>query len=177
MELPPLGRLSAATHAAPMQLKATVLAVDVDAVQLTTRGDDPIALLESSITDDLAPALTWFAWRTLALSALAGAVGALLLPGRHWWTAAAGAAGGAMAVGLLLAATWAPYDRAAFDEPTFHGELERVPVLLDAAERNLGELEQVRGASTRCRTAWRACTPPAPESSPARAQETPPSCT
>src|SRR5688572_8223771 len=73
VELPPLGQLSASTHAAPMRLKATVLAVDVDAVQLTARGDDPIALLESSITKDLAPALRWFAWRTLALSALAGA--------------------------------------------------------------------------------------------------------
>jgi len=145
VELPPLGQLSASTHAAPMRLKATVLAVDVDAVQLTARGDDPIALLESSITKDLGPSLRWFAWRTLALSALAGAVGALLLPGRHWWTAAAGAVGGATAVAALLGATWAPYDRAAFDEPTFHGELVRVPGLLDAAERNLGDLEAVRG--------------------------------
>jgi len=145
VELPPLGQLSASTHAAPMRLKATVLAVDVDAVQLTARGDDPIALLESSITKDLGPSLRWFAWRTLALSALAGAVGALLLPGRHWWTAAAGAVGGASAVAALLGATWAPYDRAAFDEPTFHGELVRVPGLLDAAERNLGDLEAVRG--------------------------------
>jgi Icc-related predicted phosphoesterase len=145
VELPPLGQLTAATHAAPLRLKATVLEVDVDAVQLTARGDDPLALLEASITDDLAPALRWFAWRTLALSAVAGAVGALLLPGRRWWTAASGAVGGTTAVALLLGAVWAPYDRAAFEEPTFHGELVRVPGLLDAAERNLGDLEEVRG--------------------------------
>src|SRR5688572_16325850 len=53
VELPPLGQLSAATHAAPLGLKATVLAVDVDAVQLTASGADPIGYLEASVTDDL----------------------------------------------------------------------------------------------------------------------------
>jgi len=145
VELPPLGRLTAATHAAPLRLKATVVAVDVDAVQVTASGAEPLTSLEASITRDLEPALTRFATRALLLSGLAGALGALLLPGRHWWTAASGAVGGATAVGLLMAVTWAPYDRDAFAEPTFHGELVRVPGLLDAAERSLGDLEEVRG--------------------------------
>jgi predicted phosphodiesterase len=49
-----------------------------------------------------------------------------------------------VAVGALLAATWAPYDIDAFAEPQLSGELERVPGLLVAAERNLAGIDQVR---------------------------------
>lgn len=145
VELPPLGRLSAATHQAPLGLRATVVRVDIEAVQAAAAQGDPVVVLDRAIRDDLGPALGRFARRMLALSALAGAVGALLLPGRRWWTALVGGTAGAGAIGVLLLATWAPYDREAFAEPTFHGELARVPDLLAAAERNLGDLDEVRG--------------------------------
>jgi Icc-related predicted phosphoesterase len=145
VELPPLGQIEAATHRAPLGLRATVLAVDVDAVQRTATGADPVSAIERSVTGDLGPAVTRFAWRTVGLSAIAGAIGALVLPRRHWWTIVSGGGAGALVVAALLAATWAPYDREAFNEPTFHGELVRVPGLLEAAERNLGGIEEVRG--------------------------------
>ena len=49
-----------------------------------------------------------------------------------------------LAVGALLAATWAPYDIDAFAEPQLSGELERVPDLLVTARRNLDEIDHVR---------------------------------
>jgi predicted phosphodiesterase len=75
---------------------------------------------------------------------VAGGLAAMVLPRRRWWYAVAGSTGGLLVIGGLLATTWGPYDIDAFAEPQLSGELVRVPGLLDAAERNLGEIEQVR---------------------------------
>jgi predicted phosphodiesterase len=144
VELPPLGRLQAATHWAPLALTARVLAVDIDAAQRATQGADPVAELRMQVDAALPGVLRTFVLRSLLAAAVAGALIALALPGRHWWYAAAGSVGGLLAVGGLLVATWAPYDIDAFAEPQLSGELERVPGLLVAAERNLEGIDQVR---------------------------------
>ena len=144
VELPPLGRLRAATHRAPLQLTARVLSIDIDAAQRATRGVDPVASLRRDVDRALPDVLRTFVLRALLAAALAGALVALALPGRHWWYAVAGSAGGLLAVGSLLLATWAPYDIDAFEEPKLSGELQRVPGLLVAAQRNLEGIDQVR---------------------------------
>lgn len=144
VELPPLGRLRAATHRAPLAMTARVLAIDIDAAQRATRGADPVGSLRRSVDDALPDVLRRFVVRSLLAAAVAGALLALVLPGRTWWYAAAGSVGGLAAVGGLLLATWVPYDIDAFAEPELSGELERVPGLLVAAERNLEGIDQVR---------------------------------
>jgi predicted phosphodiesterase len=142
--LPPLGRVTADTHDAPLAVGARVLTVDVEAAQRTIADADPIAALQEEITDDLPVAFTGFLRHVLLFAAGTGAVAALLLPGRGLWHAVPGAVGGAGAVAALLYATWAPYDLDAFQEPTFEGELARAPGLIAAAERNLRDLDAVR---------------------------------
>lgn len=144
VELPPLGRLRAATHPAPLQLTARVLAVDIDAVQRATAGADPVAALRAGVEEALPGVLRDFATRALLAATVAGALVAFLLPRRRWWYAAAGATGGLVTVSGLLLATWAPYDIDAFGEPKLSGELQRVPGLLVAVERNLEGIDQVR---------------------------------
>lgn len=142
--LPPLGRVTADTHDAPLTVGARVLTLDVESAQQTIGGADPIAALQVDITEDLPAAFRRFVQHVLLFAAGTGAVAALLLPGRGLWHALPGAAGGALAVAALLFATWAPYDLDAFEEPTFEGELARAPGLIAAAERNLRDLEVVR---------------------------------
>jgi Icc-related predicted phosphoesterase len=142
--LPPLGRLSAATHGAPVELTARVLAIDIEAAQRSTQGVDPVAGVRADVEAALPDVLRAFALRSLAAAALVGGVVALAVLRRHWWYAVAGAAGGVLAVGSLLVATWVPYDIDAFEEPHLSGELRRVPGLLVAAERNLSGLDEVR---------------------------------
>lgn len=144
VELPPLGRLEAATHPAPVQLTARVLAVDIDAAQRATQGADPVSVLRRDVDAAMPDVLRTFVLRSLLAAAAVGGLIALALPGRHWWYAAAGGGGGVVAVGALLLATWLPYDIDAFEEPHLHGELRRVPGLLAAAERNLEGIDQVR---------------------------------
>jgi len=144
VELPPLGRLRAATHRAPLELHARVLAIDIDAAQDATKGPDPVGSLRRDVDEALPGVLRAFALRALVAAALVGGLVALALPGRHWWFALAGSSGGALAVGGLLVSAWVPYDIDAFAEPQLSGELERVPGLLVAAERNLDGIDQVR---------------------------------
>lgn len=145
IELPPLGRLTAATHSMPVRLGASVQEVDIGAAQRAASGADPLDSLRAQIIDDLPDAIRSLVLRAVALSALAGAAAALLLPGRRLWHAVPGALGGAIGVAGVLAGAWLPYDLDAFGEPTFEGELVRVPGLIVAAERNLDDLEAVRG--------------------------------
>lgn len=144
VELPPLGRVQADTHMAPLRLTARVLAVDIDAAQRATHGPDPVGALREDVADALPGVLRAFVLRALLAAALAGGIVALALPGRHWWYAAAGSAGGLVAVAVLLVGTWVPYDIDAFDEPQLSGELERVPGLLVAVQENLQGIEEVR---------------------------------
>lgn len=144
VELPPLGRVQAGTHTAPLRLTARVLAVDIDAAQRATQGADPVEALREDVAGALPGVLRAFVLRALLAAALVGGIVALALPGRHWWYAAAGAAGGLLAVALLLVGTWVPYDIDAFEEPQLSGELRRVPGLLAAAQDNLQGIEEVR---------------------------------
>jgi Icc-related predicted phosphoesterase len=144
IELPPLGRLSADTHAMPVRLGARVVEVDIGAAQRAARGPEPFDTLQRQIIDDLPDALRALVLRTVLWSALAGAIAVMLLPGRRPSHALPGAVGGALAVSVVLAGAWLPYDLDAFREPTFEGELTRVPGLIVAAERNLDDLDAVR---------------------------------
>src|SRR5690606_13517576 len=94
VELPPLGRIRAETHRAPVAMRARVLSVDVEATQTAIRGRDPLDALQADITEDLPGALADWARHTLLFAAVAGAVAGLLLPGRGWWHAVPGAVGG-----------------------------------------------------------------------------------
>jgi predicted phosphodiesterase len=144
VELPPLGRVRAHTHMAPVRLTARVLAVDIDAAQQATHGADPVGALREDVADALPSVLRAFVLRALLAAALVGGIVALALPGRHWWYAAAGSSGGLLAVVVLLVGTWVPYDIDAFEEPQLSGELERVPGLLAAVQENLEGIEEVR---------------------------------
>lgn len=144
VELPPLGRIHADTHRAPLAVRARVLSVDVEATQSAIQGREPLDALQADITEDLPGAFTAWVRHTLLFAAGTGAVAGLLLPGRGRWHAIPGAVGGVGAVAILLVATWAPYDLDAFSEPTLEGELVRAPGLIQAAERNLGDLETIR---------------------------------
>src|SRR5437899_8561626 len=66
LRLPPLGQISAATHAAPVTLTAQVDEVSVERLQDLLKADAPGDRLRSEVSADLEPLLRAFAWRALA---------------------------------------------------------------------------------------------------------------
>jgi predicted phosphodiesterase len=145
VELPPLGRVVASTHAAPVQLEIRLAAIDIDSVQQILAKPDPEGALRVAILADLASLLRRLVIRTLMAGALVGAAVGALVPGRRWSYLALGAVGGLLAVGLTLSWTWQDYDSDAFDEARYEGSLERAPAILEAAGRQVEGLKEVQG--------------------------------
>lgn len=143
--LPPLGRIVATTHAAPVNLRIRLEELDIDGVQQALSTADPEEALVGEVVGDLPALLRRFVLRALAASALVGAVAGALVPRRRWRNGIVGAVGGLLAVGAVLSWTWRGYDSSAFEEARFEGSLERAPGVLAAAGRQVQGLEEVRG--------------------------------
>ncbi|MDQ3575242.1 MAG: metallophosphoesterase family protein [Actinomycetota bacterium] len=144
LQLPPVGRVTADTHGAPVLLEARIDEVDIERVQTLLKDPDPQTRLAEEVRRDLRPLFGRLAVRSLLLAAVAGAVGGALLPGRRWWHALVGALAGAFAVGLLGGLTWRQFDIEAFNRPSYRGPVERAPSILSAARRHVQEFGQVR---------------------------------
>ncbi len=144
LQLPPVGRVTASTHGAPVALEARIDEVDIDAVQAVLSDTDPEQRLAEEVRQDLQPLLRRFIIRCLAVGALAGAVGALLVLRGRSWHILAGAIGGLVAVAAMGGLTWRQFDVDAFGHPRFQGAIERAPAILSAARRHVQGFEQVR---------------------------------
>lgn len=144
LALPPLGAVSARTHATPVALEATVDRIDLDKLQTVLSAPDPQQRLEANVERDLRPLLRSLVLRSVLFAAVAGGLAAALLPGRRLHHLPVGALGGAVTVTMLLVTRWRGYDTAAFSEPRFEGSLERAPGVLRAVGRHVDDLADVR---------------------------------
>ena len=144
LRLPPLGQISAATHAAPITLTAQVDEVSIERLQSLLATDAPGDRLQSEVSADLEPLLRAFAWRALAAAVVAGALAGALVPRRRWTHALAGSAGAVVAVSLLLGGAWHGYAPEAFEDARFEGPLERAPALLATVRKHVDDISVVR---------------------------------
>lgn len=134
LELPPLGRITADTHVAPVAASATLVAVDFDGLQDVAAAGLPT----------VAQIAGWRAALTnlLLLAATRGVIAALLAAGLAaaavWRSrgpvvrAVVGAAGTVGIVALLFILT---FSLEAFRQPRFEGALSHAPALLAMAEQ------------------------------------------
>ena len=143
--LPPLGRLVAATHDAPVRLRVRLDELDVERLQRTLSAPQARRAITEAVEADLPALLRRFVLRSLLGAAVAGGVVGALVPSRRVGHAVLGAAGGAVAVGVALLWTWHGFRTEAFEEARFEGALERAPAILEAAQRSVGDLERVSG--------------------------------
>lgn len=144
IEVPPLGRVSAATHAPPVRLRVSLVELDVEGVQSTFGTSLSSDAARAAIEDDLPDAVARVLRRSLILAAAVGAVAAAVPPGRRWWHLPIGAVTGTVAMAVALGATWRSFDEAAFAEPRFTGALARAPAVVEAVQRNVAGLDEVR---------------------------------
>ncbi|MEW5763247.1 MAG: metallophosphoesterase, partial [Bacillota bacterium] len=146
IELPPVGTLTAATHAGPVEFRVTLLGVEQETVTSTLANPD-IAGLERRVREDGARALKLFALRQGGLAAL-GAVLVVWLffrpPLRRLWRPAL--------AGLLVAAAWlapaaATWDAAAFSRPAYSGVIAAAPRVLALSTDLVTALQEFRDAT------------------------------
>jgi predicted phosphodiesterase len=152
LELPPLGSVSAATHSAPVALRAELREVDV-VEALAAQGDpdvvtaeDPLPTIEAAVRQDLGGAVRHLVIVLVGVSAAAGLLAAATWPGRRSPRRLVVAAIGApLVTTLLVAPALAGFDADAFARsPTFSGQLGSAEDLLTrvgSLETRFGSVE------------------------------------
>jgi len=138
ISLPPLGRVRADTHGAPLHLRASLREVDVEQLQEgLRRGIDSVAAEVERNTLDAAGRFA--AW--VVLVGIAGAAALGLLAYRFRWLLVLRATvAGLVAVLLSVGFTALGFDAAAFQAPSYTGSLRLVPQLFGPVE---GAIERV----------------------------------
>lgn len=127
-----------------MRLDLSFRAIDFEELgplATTTAGRDQ---LRETMERDLAVVARRGAIQLLLGGMALGTIAAILVMGRTWRYAAAGATGGLIALGGLLAVTGASYNVDAFEEPRYSGTLARAPVVIDTLREQAGVLNQLR---------------------------------
>lgn len=139
---PPLGAVSARTHAWPLRVRIALTEVDLDELETALTTGDPDALVDD-IASDLRSLTRSVMIRLAVAAAVIGALAGALLPRRRVRYVVASTVGGLCAVVALAGPTAATYDDGAFDEPRFTGALRRAPQVIDALERGAASFDVV----------------------------------
>ena len=144
LALPPFGEVTASTHRVPMRFEVRIDRIDLTALEHTLSSADPEATLRDDVESAIVPLLRAAALRSIVVATLGGLVAVALLPRRAPHRFLVGGGSAALVVTTLLVGSWATYDATAFRNVRFVGPLERAPALLQAAQRDVGDLSQVR---------------------------------
>ncbi|QIA27009.1 metallophosphoesterase [Thermaerobacter sp. PB12/4term] len=138
--IPPLGRVRAATHAAPLELEVRLETVDIPTLgrlleHRGTRG------LVDSLRQQVGGVARRFALRLVLLGALGGGLAGFVLARRRWRRIGVGAAVGLLVGGGLVVATQQTYDPGAFRQAEYSGAITAAPWLLDVFTRTPAKVE------------------------------------
>jgi predicted MPP superfamily phosphohydrolase len=152
LAVPPFGSVSAHTHVGPLQFRATLDDVDVVRLNQALAVDEvPGGLRRASLDTALAPlelqarqAAREFLLRLTAVGLAGGLAGVLLFSRRTARKLAGCAAGGALAVAVLLVPSVATYDVFAFRAPRYEGSLQYAPALVGDVRTGFDRLQTLR---------------------------------
>lgn len=122
LSLPPLGKVRAPTHRAPVAVTAELRELDVQPI-IAGRGRLDAESIEAGVRADLPGAVASALWRLLVTGAVIGALAAAVLPRRNHRTVIMGALVGALSIGLTAASVSVGFDAGRFEEPTYDGSL------------------------------------------------------
>jgi predicted phosphodiesterase len=122
LSLPPLGRVRANTHPAPVEVTAELRELDVQPV-ISGGGRLDAESIEADVRADLPGAVASVLVRLLAIGALLGGIAAAVLPRRRLTSVVLGALVGALTVGLTASSVLVDFDASRFEEPTYDGSL------------------------------------------------------
>lgn len=144
VNVPPLGTISADTHRAPVSLDLSFRTIDFERLgPLATTSAGRIELVDQ-MNRDLRSLAQRGTIRLVGGGLVMGAIAAALLWQRHWTKIVAGAAGGALAIGVLIGTTAATFDPRSFEEPRYSGTLARAPVVIETLRETPAVLDTLR---------------------------------
>jgi predicted phosphodiesterase len=142
--VPPLGQISANTHSVPMTLGIELVQLDLPRLGVSVSTDAGREALQARIQSDLAGALRRTGGLLVVAGTIIGALTGALIPYRKWKYVLTAGAGGLVAVSTLFGLALVTFDPKGWDEPKYTGTLARAPDMLEAVNRSLGSLDNLR---------------------------------
>ena len=142
--IPPLGKISANTHDTPISFGIELVELDLPALGIAVSTDAGRDKLTADIQEDLGGALRRAGLLLVGAGTIAAALIGALMPYRKWKYIVAAASGGFLAVSLLLGVALWTFDPDGWEEPKFTGTLARAPDMLEAVNRNLDSIDDLR---------------------------------
>ena len=142
--IPPLGQISANTHSVPMTLGIELVQLDLPRLGVSVSTDAGREALQARIQSDLAGALRRTGGLLVVAGTIIGALTGALIPYRKWKYVLAAAVGGLVAVSTMFGLALVTFDPNGWDEPKYTGTLARAPDMLEAVNRSLGSLDNLR---------------------------------
>src|SRR3990170_185438 len=142
--IPPLGQISANTHDTPLTFGIELVQLDIPQLGVAVSTDEGRDALQVRIQRDLAGSLRRTGLVLVVAGTIIGALTGALMPYRKWKYILAAATGGLVAVSTLFGLALVTFDPQGWEEPKFTGTLARAPEMLEAVNRNLGSLDNLR---------------------------------
>ena len=142
--IPPLGQISAQTHDTPVTFGIELVQLDLPRLGVAVSTDEGRDVLQAGIQRDLAGTLRRAGVLLVVAGTIIGALTGALMPYRKWKYILAAATGGFVAVSSLFGLALVTFDPEGWEEPKFTGTLARAPDMLEAVNRNLGSLDNLR---------------------------------
>ncbi len=142
--IPPLGQISANTHATPVTFGIELVQLDLPRLGVAVSTDEGRDVLQARIQRDLAGTLRRTGVLLVVAGTIIGALTGALMPYRKWKYILTSAMGGFVAVSSLFGLALVTFDPEGWEEPKFTGTLARAPDMLEAVNRNLGSLDNLR---------------------------------
>jgi putative phosphoesterase len=133
--IPPLGTVSAATHAPPLDLNVTLSELDLAALGRHLSGS-PRRELIGKMEGGLRSVALGIGIQQVFAATVVGIVAASLVAGRRIRYMLVGGASGAAVVAISLFAASASFDPDKFAEPDYTGALQYAPEVMDAVSRS-----------------------------------------
>jgi predicted MPP superfamily phosphohydrolase len=142
LELPPLGRVRARTHMPPLMMKAALVNVNLDQLQvLLEKVDDPDYL--DNLRQEARRKINIFFTRLLALAFLGGVTGPYIFGERNRKRLIIAGMIGIIILGSLLAVSYATFEPLAFMHPEFEGILKAAPWMFGLLEETLFKVKSL----------------------------------
>ena len=142
--IPPLGQISARTHNTPLLFRLELVQLDIPELGLAVSTSEGRRELTARIQRDLRGVLVRAGVLLVVSGGVTGALIGALIPYRKWKYIVAASAGGLLAVGSMFGLAIATFDPQGWRQPRFSGTLARAPDMLEAVNRNLGSIDNLR---------------------------------
>lgn len=141
LEVPPLGLVRAYTHNTPLRITVHLTSLNLEKIQGLVQNKVDQREISLRLEDDLKKEARRYVGKLIAMSGVAGLLGAFLLRSRKVMEYVLGSLVAVAIVGLLLFATYKNFDANRFSNPEYEGALKAAPWMIGIAEEAITKID------------------------------------